>query len=67
MLKVGDIVKWMCPLDYDYFYGEIVSIRNHFATIHGIGLYKDIKTVVHFKYIKKLAGGINRGGGKRDN
>ena len=66
MFKVGDTVKWMCPLDYDYCYGEIVSIRNRFATIKGIGLYKHITNAeVHFKYIKKVAGGGNRGGSKR--
>ncbi len=56
----------MCPLDYDYFYGEIVSIKNHFATIRGVGLYENITAEVHFKYIKRITGGGNRGGGKRD-
>lgn len=65
MLKVGDTVKWMCPLDYDYLYGEIVSIKNRFATIKGIGLYRHITAEVHFKYIKKVAGGKGYGGGKR--
>lgn len=23
MFKVGDAIKWMCPLDNDYTYGEI--------------------------------------------
>lgn len=63
MLKVGDTVKWMCPLDHDYYYGEIVSIRDRLATIKGIGLYKHVITEVHFKYIKKVAGG--KGGGIR--
>lgn len=67
MLKVGDTVKWMCPLDHDYFYGEIVSINKRFATIKGIGLYRGITAEVHFKYIKKVAGGRNYGGGKRNN
>jgi hypothetical protein len=65
MLKVGDTVKWMKPLDHDYFYGEIVSIRNHIATIKGIGFYRYITAEVHFRYIKKVAGGGNYGGGKR--
>lgn len=67
MLKVGDTVKWMCPLDHDYLYGEIISIRNRYATIKGIGLYRNITAEVHFKYIKKVAGGRDYGGGKRDN
>jgi hypothetical protein len=66
MLKVGDTVKWMCPLDHDYFCGEIVSIKNRFATIKGIGLYKHITAEVHFKYIKKVAGGKGFGSGKRN-
>lgn len=64
-LKVGDTVRWMCPLDHDYFYGEIVSIKNRFATIKGIGLYRKITAEVHFKYIQRIAGGKSREGGKR--
>jgi hypothetical protein len=67
MFKVGDTVKWMCPLDHDYFYGEIVSIAERIATIKGIGLYQHITADVHFKYIKKVAGGRCGGSGKRDN
>lgn len=64
-LKVGDTVRWMRPLDYDYYYGEIVSIRGRFATIKGIGLYRHIPTEIHFKHIEKVAGGRYYGGGKR--
>ena len=68
MLKVGDIVKWMCPMDYDYYYGEIVSIRKSYATIKGIGLYKHIAPAeIHFKYIKRVAGGKSSGSSERDN
>ena len=35
----GDFVKWMLPLDNDYSYGRINSIRNAIA--------------VHLKYIQK--------------
>lgn len=56
MLEVGDTVKWMQPLDHDYLYGKIVSIRDRFATIKGIGVYKHITVEVHFKYIKKVGG-----------
>ena len=66
MLKVGDTVKWMCPLDHDYFYGKITGIKNKFATIQGIGLYKNITAEVHVKYITRIAGGGNRGSGKRN-
>lgn len=67
MLEVGDTVRWMCPLDHDYSYGKIVSIRDRFATIQGIGLYKHITIEVHFKCIEKVAGGKNCGGSKRNN
>ena len=67
MLKVGDTVKWMCPLDHDYAYGEILSINKRRATIRGIGLYRHITAEVHLRYIEKLAGGRNGGSGTRDN
>ena len=67
MLRVGDTVRWMCPLDHDYLYGKIVSINKRFATIKGIGLYKHITAEVHFKYIEQLAGGKSGGSGKRGN
>lgn len=67
MLKVGDTVKWMRPLDHDYCYGKIVSVGDRFATIKGIGLYKYITTDVQFKYIQKVAGGRKVGGSKRNN
>ena len=66
-LKVGDRVKWMGPLDYDYFYGKVVDIRGNFATIRGIGLHKHAYAEVHFKYITKVSGGSSSGSGKRDN
>ena len=66
MLKVGDTVKWMRPLDHDYYYGRIVSTRDCFATIQGIGLYRHITAEIHFKYIEKVAGGGNIGDGKRN-
>lgn len=53
MFKVGDAIKWMCPLDNDYTYGEIT------ATVKGTGLYSGITAEVHLRYIEKLM----RGGG----
>lgn len=67
MFKVGDTVKWMCPLDHDYLYGEIIGIKKSIATVKGIGLYENIKAEVHLKYIEKLAGGRNCGKCKGDN
>lgn len=65
MFEVGEAVKWMCPLDNDYCYGEIVSIKKCFATIKGTGLYRNITADVHFRYIERITGGRKRGGGKR--
>lgn len=67
MLRVGDIVKWMSPLDHDYLYGKIVSINRGMATVKGIGLYKSITEEVHIKYIRKLTGGKGDGICKRNN
>ena len=66
MLKVGDTVKWMCPMDHDYYYGNVIGVRDRFAVIKGIGLYRHITAEVHFKYIKRIAGGGNHGSGKRN-
>ena len=63
-LKVGDKVKWMCPLDHDYTYGKILAINKNIVTIKGLGLYKYITADVHKRYIVKLTGGRKRGGGK---
>ena len=65
MLAVGDRIRWMCPLDNDYTYGEILSIHRKIATVRGIGLYRHITGDIHFKYIEKIAGGRNCGGGKK--
>ena len=66
-LKVGDTVRWMCPLDHDYTYGEILSIKKSIATVKVAGLYKNTTEAVHLRYIEKLVGGKNCGDGKRNN
>ena len=59
MFKVGDAIKWMCPLDNDYTYGEITALRKSVATVKGTGLYSGITAEVHLRYIEKAV----RGGG----
>lgn len=59
MFKVGDAVRWLCPLDNDYTYGEIIDLRKSVATVKGIGLYSGITTEVHLRYMEK----VKRGGG----
>lgn len=59
LILVGDAIKWMCPLDNDYTYGEIIALRKSVATVKGTGLYSGITAEVHLRYIEKLM----RGGG----
>lgn len=33
MFKVGDAIKWMCPLDNDYTYGEITALTEIVDTV----------------------------------
>ena len=66
VLKVGDTVRWMRPLDNDYRYGKVISIRDSYVNIKGIGVYSYVTAEVHIKYVDKVAGGKHYGGGKRD-
>ena len=57
----GDFVKWMLPLDNDYSYGKIDSIKKAVALVTHIGGYYDGKKIeVHLKYIQR--GGCKCGG-----
>lgn len=53
MYRVGELVKWMCPLDADYSYGTMLEIKRGTAKVVGSGYYEGIVTEVHLKYIKK--------------
>lgn len=59
MFNVGDAIKWRCPLDNDYTYGEIVDLKKSRATVKGTGLYSGITAEVHLRYIER----VMRGGG----
>ena len=37
MFKVGEIVRWMEPLDPVYSYGKILSIEHNLATLEEMG------------------------------
>lgn len=67
MLRVGDSVRWMCPMDPDYMYGEIVNIYRGMATVKGNGIYSRVTSWVPLKFIEKLAGGRNDGSGAGNN
>ena len=65
--KVGELVRWRCPLDADYSYGYIVSIRRNLVTVIGTGYYRGVTTEVHIRYIEKVKrGGDGCGGCKRN-
>ena len=63
MFRVGEAVRWMCPLDADYSYGRIERIHNSVATVSCTGYYKGTTAEVHLKYIEKLQRGGGRVGG----
>ena len=66
MFRVGEAVKWMCPLDADYSYGTILEIKNSIATVLGRGYYKGRITEVHIRYLsKEEKGGGGYGGSKK--
>ncbi len=61
-LYEGDFVKWRLPLDNDYSYGKIDSIKKTIALVTYVGGYYSGKQVeIHIKYIEK---GGREGGGK---
>ena len=66
MIKVGEIVKWRCPLDEDYSYGTVLEIKRSLATLRCSGYYDGFITEVHIKHIQKLSkGGKSVGGNKK--
>lgn len=62
MFEAGDKVRWMCPLDADYTYGEIIRILQHTALVRGTGLYRGSTIEVHLRYIEKVNGGKRENG-----
>lgn len=68
MIKVGDIVKWLYPLDEDYSYGTVLELQGNTAKIQGSGYYKNKIYTVHLRHLIKLEkGGITGGRNKRSN
>lgn len=58
MVRAGDRVKWMSPLDADYSYGTILEINKAVATVEvTIGYHARTIAEVHLKHIRKLKGG----------
>ncbi len=65
MIKVGEMVKWRCPLDEDYSYGTVLKIKDNLATVLGSGYYTGVITEVHLRSIEKLGKGGNKVGGNK--
>jgi hypothetical protein len=66
VFKVGEMVRWMCPLEEDYSYGTILEIKQSKAKILCTGYYAGMITEVHLRYIDKLErGGEGFGRGKK--
>ena len=64
VFKVGELVRWRCPLDEDYSYGTILEINRSLVTVVGSGYYAGKVTEVHLRNIEKLergGGGYGRG------
>lgn len=60
MFKVGDVVRWIEPLDHEYSYGKILSLKHNRAIVEEMGYYAGKKKSIHLRYIKHLERG-NRG------
>ena len=61
-VEVGEVVKWMLPLDHEYSYGVVLSVdRCVVRVVHTGGYYNGMEVDVHIRYIEK---GGNDGGNK---
>lgn len=54
--KVGELVKWMAPMDSDFLYGYIKEKQWDAVLIEGTGYYKGRVFQVPYEYIKKIGG-----------
>lgn len=57
MFKVGDFVRWRCPLDADYSYGTIVALERTVATVVGTDYYAGVTTHIFLRYIERVEKG----------
>ena len=61
MFKVGELVKWMEPLDHEYSYGNILEIKHSIATLIEVGSpYAGHKRYIHLRYIEHMERGLKR-------
>lgn len=64
MYEVGEIVRWMEPLDHEYSYGKLIEIKRNRAIIEEMGYYSGRVVSIHLKYVKHL-GRSSRGESKK--
>ena len=68
MFKVGELVKWMEPLDHEYSYGNILEIKRSIATLIEVGSpYAGHKRYIHLRYIEHMERGLKCEHSKRYN
>lgn len=65
MFKVGEMVRWMEPLDHEYSYGTILSIEHGIATLSGTNYYYGKELHVHIRYLEHLERGRRHGSGEK--
>jgi hypothetical protein len=60
--KVGELVRWMLPLDNDYSYGYVEEIKRNLVVVRCTGYYSGLQVEVHMRYIDRQKGGGIFGG-----
>lgn len=62
--QLGDLVRWILPLDPDYSYGYIKSIDNQYVKIEELGYYSGRIIELPLRYIEPVMRGGGSGGSK---
>lgn len=62
--RVGDLVRWMLPLEPEYSYGYIKSIDKQYVKIEETGYYSGSITELHLRNIELVKRGGRSGGNK---
>lgn len=55
--KIGEIVRWMEPLDHDYSYGKLLRIEKNRAIVEERGYYYGKISSIHLRYIRHMERG----------
>lgn len=65
MLRAGDLVKWIEPIEAEYSYGTVVAVNGNYVKIKGQGYYHGTYFEVFIGHIRKVHGGKQYGGSKK--